>query len=347
MKTTRFLAAARWGVLAASLAATQCAQAQPEAPPPPHRPPRFEGFMRAGPALEHDRVVAGAPYCADAEHETVQTLADGNRIVQRQASRQCRDAQGRTRQEVASGQQRNVYLRDPVAQETWLLDPGRKRATRLGLHGGPPFEIGEPPAGWEQRLAEWSREMRHWGREMKDWGRGMRDRLRPSPPATPQPPQPPAPPAPDIALDLPPIAVRIVVDGVELAGLPWPPPPGALPPAVAFHARGRAPRGAGVVTVLPAETIEGVRAQGRRTTWTLEAGRIGNEKTLVTVREVWTSPDLMITLRSRDADPLAGEDTYRVRNLVRGEPDPALFRIPADYRKVVPPALPVPRPPGP
>ena len=51
------------------------------------------------------RIVKGAPYCADAMHETVQWLPDpagaaANRIVQRQTTRLCRDGEGRTRQEI-------------------------------------------------------------------------------------------------------------------------------------------------------------------------------------------------------------------------------------------------------
>ena len=33
--------------------------------------------------LGQERIVKGAPYCADAVHESVQPLADGNRIVHR------------------------------------------------------------------------------------------------------------------------------------------------------------------------------------------------------------------------------------------------------------------------
>jgi len=295
------------------------------------QPPRHDMLLLAGAELEHGRVVQGAPYCADAVHETVQQLADGNRIVQRQQSRQCRDGQGRTWQEVTSGPRRHVYLRDPVAQEAWLLDADGKRATRLDtLHRGTPLPVAEPAGpAWEQRMREWSRDMR-------EWGRGLRERLRPGDPAPAAPP-PPEPPA-----GAPPMPVRIVI-GPQLADLP-PPPHGAVPPAIAFHARLRAPRGPGVEQALPAETLEGVRAEGKRITWTVEAGRIGNEKPIVTVREVWSSPELLITLRSRDTDPLAGEDSYRVQHLVRGEPDAALFRVPADYRKVTPPAMHMPGP---
>jgi len=277
-------------------------------------PQRHELLFFAGAQLERERVVQGAPYCADAVHETVQTLADGNRIVQRQASRQCRDGQGRTRQEVgAGGGRRHVYLRDPVAQEAWMLDAEGKQALRLdGPRRGPAAEGGEPRA-WDRLLG---------------WSRDLRDRFRPRPPesaatsggAGPEP-------------------VRIVIGGPGGADLPPPPLPGALPPPVAFHARLRAPRGPGITTMLPAETIEGLNANGKRTTWTIEAGKIGNEKPIVIVSEVWNAPELDITVRSRDADPMTGEESYRLQNVARGEPDPLLFRVPPDFKKVAPPAF--------
>jgi hypothetical protein len=302
------------------LAAVPLAHAQSEAGPPPGGP-RHDMLFFAGSELERERVVQGAPYCADAVHETVQVLADGNRIVQRQQTRSCRDAQGRTRQEVTRGQRRHVYLRDPVTQEAWLLDTEAKRATRLdGFPRGLPMGAPAAQAGWEDRLRE-------WGREMREWGRGMKDKLR----AGDAPPPPPAPPVPEVSADVSPQAVRIVIGtpGSEL------PPPGAgVGHPFAFHARMRGPRGAGVVTPLPAETIEGLKAEGKRTTWTLEAGKIGNEKPIVTTREVWTSPELLITLRSREVDPVVGEDHYRVQNVTRAEPDAQLFRVPDDYRRV-------------
>ena len=41
--------------------------------------------------------VKGAPYSAEAVNETIQTLADGNRIVQHTSAMQYRDAEGRER----------------------------------------------------------------------------------------------------------------------------------------------------------------------------------------------------------------------------------------------------------
>ena len=49
-------------------------------------------------ALE-GQVVKGIPYSAEIVTESIQTLADGNRIVQRKTSRIYRDGQGRTRRE--------------------------------------------------------------------------------------------------------------------------------------------------------------------------------------------------------------------------------------------------------
>ena len=82
---------------------------------------------------------------------------------------------------------------------------------------------------------------------------------------------------------------------------------------------------------LGTKDIEGVKANGERTTWTIEAGKLGNEKPIVITRDVWTSPDLMLTVQSRDADPRVGETTYRLANLKRGEPEAGLMKVPADY----------------
>jgi hypothetical protein len=276
-------------------------------------PMRHDMLFLAGAQLERERVVQGAPYCADAVHESVQQLADGNRIVQRQASRQCRDAQGRTRQEVVlPNGHRNVFVRDPVAQEAWMLDVDTKQAVRLdALRRGPGEGAG--PRVWDRVLG---------------WSRDMRDKLWHRPDA----PLPPPPPVAEVG----PEPVRIAMGTSRMAELA--PPPG-MPPPLTLHARWLGPRGPGVVTLLPAEAVEGLRADARRTTWTIEAGRIGNEKPIVIVNEVWSSPELGITLRSRESDPLMGEDSFRVQNVARGEPEAALFRVPADFTKVSAPPL--------
>jgi len=37
---------------------------------------------------------------------------------------------------------------------------------------------------------------------------------------------------------------------------------------------------------------------------------------------------------TRHSDPRTGETTYRLRNILRAEPDPSLFTVPADYQVV-------------
>jgi hypothetical protein len=90
-------------------------------------------------------------------------------------------------------------------------------------------------------------------------------------------------------------------------------------------------RDSGVQTSLGSRNFDGVRADGARTTWTIPAGRIGNEKPIEIVSERWYAPDLMIVVATRYADPRSGETAYRLSNLKRDEPSADLFRVPDGY----------------
>jgi len=79
------------------------------------------------------------------------------------------------------------------------------------------------------------------------------------------------------------------------------------------------------------QTIEGVTATGTRTTRTIPAGEIGNERPLEITSEVWTSPDLQILVLSKRTDPRIGETVYRLTNIQRGDPDPSLFQVPSGF----------------
>jgi hypothetical protein len=83
---------------------------------------------------------------------------------------------------------------------------------------------------------------------------------------------------------------------------------------------------------LGTKTIEGVEAEGTRTVTTLAAGAIGNEKPIEIVYERWYSKDLDLIVYSCHYDPRIGEQTYRLINLNRNEPDRSLFTIPSDYK---------------
>jgi hypothetical protein len=77
--------------------------------------------------------------------------------------------------------------------------------------------------------------------------------------------------------------------------------------------------------------IEGVQAEGARTVVTIPAGTIGNQAPIEIVSERWFSPELGVVVMSRRSDPRFGETTYRLQNIVRGEPSPELFQVPPDY----------------
>jgi hypothetical protein len=79
------------------------------------------------------------------------------------------------------------------------------------------------------------------------------------------------------------------------------------------------------------QIIEGVEAEGSRTTVTIPAGEIGNEKPIVIVSERWYSPELQMVIMSKHSDPRSGETIYRLTNISRLEPAKALFEVPGDY----------------
>ena len=79
------------------------------------------------------------------------------------------------------------------------------------------------------------------------------------------------------------------------------------------------------------QVIEGIDAEGVRTTLSIPAGKIGNDRPLEIISERWESPDLQVVVLSHHKDPFAGETTYRLTEIKRSEPSRTLFEIPADY----------------
>jgi len=80
-------------------------------------------------------VVTGAPYSATTVNESVQTLADGNRIVKRSTFNVSRDGQGRVRREEVdeNGAITSVMILDPVGGTSWVLDPVKRTARKIPL----------------------------------------------------------------------------------------------------------------------------------------------------------------------------------------------------------------------
>jgi len=106
-------------------------------PPPEANIMGFEGEM-------HSKTVTGAPYSAQIQIQSSQTLGDGNQINRTTTGMVYRDAQGRTRREmtmpaigamaVSGGTKQVIFISDPVAGFQYVLHPDRKTAEKFPIH---------------------------------------------------------------------------------------------------------------------------------------------------------------------------------------------------------------------
>jgi hypothetical protein len=90
---------------------------------------------------------------------------------------------------------------------------------------------------------------------------------------------------------------------------------------------------------LGTKNIEGVETEGTRTVTTIAAGAIGNERPIEIIYERWYSKELDLIVYSRHYDPRFGEQTYRLVNISRSEPDRSLFSVPNDYKMTIEPPM--------
>jgi hypothetical protein len=88
-------------------------------------------------SMAGNEVIKNAPYTATATTESTQTLADGNRIVNKSSAFLARDSQGRTRREEAMQHMgplaveapELVMINDPVALSNYILIPKARSAS--------------------------------------------------------------------------------------------------------------------------------------------------------------------------------------------------------------------------
>jgi hypothetical protein len=83
---------------------------------------------------------------------------------------------------------------------------------------------------------------------------------------------------------------------------------------------------------LGSKTICGMVVEGSRRVRTIPAGEEGNEQPLEVIDETWRSRELGFALMMINDDPRRGRTTIEYEALNLGEPDPALFSPPADYK---------------
>ncbi len=83
---------------------------------------------------------------------------------------------------------------------------------------------------------------------------------------------------------------------------------------------------------LGTQVIDGLTVQGKRMTRTVSAAQAGSERDIEVVTETWYSSDLQMVVMSKTSDPRFGDSVYKLTNISRAEPDPALFTVPSDYQ---------------
>jgi hypothetical protein len=285
-------------------------QGPPGAPP---MPPMPDGnFLFVAAEGFDGKVVKGAPYSAEAVTEHIQVLADGNRIVNRFASTVYRDGEGRTRREqtlkglnmIGAGQEpmQIILINDPVAGVTYSLDSRSHTAIK-----SVPFKL-------------------EWGAKGVTGGdvEGRRFEFKVSPPAgntgtmiVTSPAGSPAPPP----------EARIQLQRTEQINIAS----GSAGGSYTFHRTQPSPNANKVTQELGKQLVEGVEAEGKRTTITIPAGEMGNERPIEIVHEQWYSPELQLMVMTRTSDPRSGETTYKLTNINRSEPARTLFEVPSDY----------------
>jgi hypothetical protein len=82
--------------------------------------------------MVESKATPNAPYSAETTSESVQVLADGNRIVRKSVARVYRDAAGRTRRETLGpdGPIVNIAINDPTTGTSYFYEPDSKVASR-------------------------------------------------------------------------------------------------------------------------------------------------------------------------------------------------------------------------
>jgi TonB family protein len=316
-----------------------------------------------------NKVVKGAPFSAEMVYESIQTLADGNRIVNRSSSAIHRDSQGRIRREQAfnffgpfgggSTERKNIHIFDPVSGDTYMLDPENRVARKFGVP--PRFARSSSPAG-AGRTEGGSKEMNVSGGVLQ--GSAVK-RVQPAYPEVAKAARASGPVQVQITVDESGNVTSaeaktghsLLQDAAVTAARQWQFKPTAVegkPVKVQglltfnFTLSGNEENAPSIATKpvafsarvkmesksesLGTQTIEGVQAEGTRSINTIPAGAIGNERPIEIIHERWYSPELQMVVLSRSVDPRMGETTLRLVNLSRGEPDASLFQVPSDYK---------------
>jgi hypothetical protein len=253
------------------------------------------------------KVVKGAPYTATTTTETIQTLGDGNQIIRKNESTIYRDSEGRTRIDqrletigkwTAGGEPQLItHINDSVAGVSYSLDPRTRTAHKTV------YPQKKPAAGarGEFMITRDGTFMINGQQVTQAEFEAVTEKKRRATEAL------------------------LAAQEKEATG------DSLMKKKLEMLQKDKLDAGQRKTESLGTQTIEGVAAEGTRSTLTIPAGEIGNTLPIEIVDESWYSPELQIMVMTRHRDPRSGETTYRLTNINRGEPDRSLFEVPADY----------------
>lgn len=280
------------------------------------------GKIFAETGLMSDKIVKGSPFSADAVNESVQVLADGNRIVRSSTNKLYRNSEGRFRREISGGSGGTlgsfytvgpgITILDPVGGYRYLLD-AKLRTARIGSLLAPTAVI----AGNAKITTASPAQAAVLAEKLKAESKA----------ATPA--------AVVTSKDSKAYveAVKAYSDAAKVFAETVVTPAVAVLPTISHTKYETRTEELGI------QNIEGVDAEGVRTVTTIPAGDIGNERPIEIVYERWYSKELQVVVMSKNSDPRFGEQTYRLTNIVRSEPDPSLFEVPSGFKVLSEPAV--------
>jgi hypothetical protein len=251
------------------------------------------------------KITKDAPYSGDATTESVQVLADGNRIVTKNTTRIYRDSEGRVRREqlnAAGTEVVSINITDPVSGTSYVLNPATHVAFRNGLFvttSDAAMTLNATAAGPGTTTFVATRSPEAGVVVARTDGGAATEA--------------------DLKKKLDEVKVSVAAGD------------GAVGVGTAVYARVPVDPKSTQREDLGQQAIEGVNASGTRTSTEIAAGAIGNEQPIKIVSEQWYSPDLQVLVLTKHADPRVGETTYRLTNIVRAEPAHSLFELPPDY----------------
>jgi hypothetical protein len=237
--------------------------------------------------------ITGNPFSGSEQRHSLQVLSDGSRIEQTESTKIARDSQGRTRTET-------VPQNNDLPAMVTIQDPVAGVTWLLDPVHKIASKLPMPSVQLAKKVSS--------GGAPGGFSTGAAVRLQTE--------------------DAPGAAGQVVVRAITGAG-------GGADVGLGVETKMRKLDSTSSATPvqedLGTQTINGVVAKGTRSTITIPAGQIGNDRALQVVNERWYSDDLAMLVKSSNSDPRFGTTDFELTNISRAAPDPSLFQVPSDY----------------